>query len=438
VDKVINKEKKRRMPLFWLFFASGLLLAGGTYYFIPDNHTTGLTAKVPEQEKGAKKQNNDQTIKALETQKNVQQKTYGHIVKEVTGTVREKIHFSSTGSKNQKLFDHTGHRTHAKKGTHKADEETNESNESGNGVLAAGTADIVISNYSNKSEKTETEKVNKKIFDSTAGKMIAGEKENKLKKDSLTSSATAKNKEEKQKGSSWTWGFTGGAGSSNLNQNLFNSVKTLSPVNFSANLPAIPNGYTNYSSSEINPGFSFQAGAFVSKNLSRRISFSAGLNYHYYSTTMKTGMKINTTLVTTNSFNQTIVANSYYENTQTRTFTNQYHLIEIPLSVNLQLNKSKRMPFIWELGVTPAYILSSNALYYDPNTNEYFSNYLKPNRIQVNGVTALMFGFPMNKSEWQIGPQIQYGFTGFVNTNDGNQGHLIYAGLKISFIPGKK
>ena len=34
VDKEINKEKKRRMPLFWLFFFSGLALAGGAYYFL--------------------------------------------------------------------------------------------------------------------------------------------------------------------------------------------------------------------------------------------------------------------------------------------------------------------------------------------------------------------------------------------------------------------
>ncbi len=269
--------------------------------------------------------------------------------------------------------------------------------------------------------------------------MIVSEKENKSKKDSVISSATTKNKEKETKESSWKWGLTGGVGSSNLNQNLFSSVKTLSPVTLSANFPMVTNaGYVNYSSSEINPGFSFQAGAFVSRNLSKRFSFSAGLNYHYYSTTMRTGMKINTTLVTTNSINQTIIANSYYENTQTQTFTNQYHLIEIPLTVDFQLNKSKRTPFIWELGLAPGYIVSSNALYYDPNTNLYFNNYLQPNKMQLNGITALMIGFPLYKGELQLGPQLQYGFTGFVNTNDGNPGHLFYLGLKISFIPGKK
>ncbi|HEX3766828.1 MAG TPA: outer membrane beta-barrel protein, partial [Puia sp.] len=194
----------------------------------------------------------------------------------------------------------------------------------------------------------------------------------------------------------------------------------------------------NYSSSEISPGFSFDAGAFVNKNLSKRISFSAGINYHYYSTRIRTGMKINTALGTYNSMGQPIRATSYYENGQSETFTNQYHFIELPLSVNFQIIKSKKTPLIWELGVTPGYIVSSDALYYDPNTNVYFSKYLQPNKMQINGTTALMIGLPLYKGELQVGPQLQYGFTGFVNTNDGNPGHLFYVGLKISFIPGKK
>jgi hypothetical protein len=315
----------------------------------------------------------------------------------------------------------------------------NEMDESGKGALAAaGTGDIIINNYNNKSAKTGTEKDPEKMIDSTAGIMPAGSKENKSKKDSAAAATTAKNKEQKKKSSVWSLGFTGGVGSSNLNQNLFNSVKTLSPVTSSTFAAPPANVNTNNSSSEISPGFSFQAGAFVSRNLSKRFSVSAGVNYHYYSTTIRTGGRINTTLVTTNSINQTIVANSYYENARSQTFTNQYHLIEVPVLVNFQLNKSKKMPFIWELGLTPAYIVSSNALYYDPNTNVYFNNYLRPNKMQLNGETALMFGFPMQKNQWQIGPELQYGFTGFVNTNDGNAGHLFYAGLKITFIPGKK
>src|SRR5206468_1027936 len=131
-------------------------------------------------------------------------------------------------------------------------------------------------------------------------------------------------------------------------------------------------------------------------SLSKRISFSAGINYHYYSTTIATGMKINTTLATYNNMGQAIRATSYYENGQSQHFTNQYHLIEVPLSANYQINKSKRIPLVWELGLTPGYIVSSNALYYDPNTNVYFKNYLQPNKWQLNGVTAFMIGIPVN------------------------------------------
>ncbi len=232
VDKEINKEKKRRLPLFWLFFASGLFLAGSAYYVITNKNTEEIVAKIPDQEKNAKKQVDEQAMKPMEPQKIIQENTNDHAANDATGTVNEKMHFSSTGSKSRKLFDHSGGQTYVKKETRRADGETNENNESGHDILAAGTADIVINNYSNKSTKAETEKANQKIFDSTAGKMISGEKENKSKKDSVISTATVKNKEEKKKASSWTWGLTGGAGSSNLHQDLFNSVKTLAPVSF--------------------------------------------------------------------------------------------------------------------------------------------------------------------------------------------------------------
>jgi hypothetical protein len=443
VDKEINKEKKRRVPLFWLFFVSGLLLAGGAYYFVANKNTTRIIpnknaenpiAKIPEQKSGNKQQIEQPPTPAPQNA-GVNRQPLPRKMRESTDKPQQ---VAVTSSMNKKPVDHalgiSPRKTSARAGKNV---KAKEINEAGQASAAAGTADIIINNYSSQSAKSETEKDNNKIFDSTASKIIATTTQNKTKKDSVAGATTANIKEQKKKSSAWQIGYTAGAGSSNLNQNLFNSVKTLSPVTNST-VAVTPAGYINNSSSEIRPGFSFDAGAFVNRNLSKRLSFSAGINYHYYSTTIRTGMKINTTLVTYNSMNQSITATNYYENGNSQTFTNQYHFIEMPLSVNFQINKSKRTPFIWELGLTPGYIVGSNALYYDPNTNLYFNNYLQPNKMQVNGVTALMIGFPLLKGEMQIGPQLQYGFTGFVNTSDGNPGHLFYLGLKISFIPGKK
>ncbi|HEY2348542.1 MAG TPA: outer membrane beta-barrel protein [Puia sp.] len=456
VDREIKNEKKRRIPLFWLFFVPGLLLAGSAYYFISNSNSSEIIRNKnssnnienkADQDRSIEKQGGQPEAPSTEARDNKLKTTVvqsaephknSHEKDNLTRAKNNQQHFTAAPAENQKPVDHNRDGLSSGKNQAIVATKTKETNESGPGAAAAGTADIVINNYNNKSANTGVEKDPKKMIDSAAGIMLAGSKENQSKKDSAAGAATAKNKEQKKKSSAWSLGFTGGIGSSNLNQNLFNSVKTLSQVTYSTISVPPTTVNRNNSSSEISPGLSFQAGAFVSRNLSRRFSVSAGVNYHYYSTTMRTGGKINTTLVTTNSINQTIVADSYYENARSQTFTNQYHLIGIPVLVNFQWNKSKKTPFIWELGLTPAYILSSNALYYDPNTNVYFSNYLRPNKMQLNGVTALMFGFPMGKNQWQIGPQLQYGFTGFVNTNDGNAGHLFYAGLKISFIPGKK
>ena len=424
VDKEINKEKKRRMPLFWLFFVSGLLLAGGAYYFIvnkntPENIANRQPSTASSAESRILREKADQLPTANRQPPTVPARA-GSTANHQLSTVP-----ALTGSNVNRQPPSTGTKT---------------KNGSDLDARAAVAGDIVVNNYSNKSVKTETENADKKISDSTAGKTIPVVAENKSKKDSVTGSAAAKSKEQKAKPSKWKIGYTVSAGSSNLNQDLFNSVKTLSPVINSVAAPPITNngGPSFYSSSPIRAGFSFTAGAFVNKDLSKRISFSAGIRYHYYSTRINTGGKINPNTLSYNGPFTLASGNNYYQNGNSQSYTNQYHFIEVPLSVNFQLNKSKRNPFIWELGLTPGYVVSSSALYYDPGANIYSNKYLQPNKMQLNGETALMIGFPMYKGVLQLGPQLQYGFTGFINSNDGNPGHLFYAGLKISFIPGKK
>ncbi len=119
-------------------------------------------------------------------------------------------------------------------------------------------------------------------------------------------------------------------------------------------------------------------------------------------------------------------------------YTNSYHFIELPVTADFQLNKSLKLPVFWEAGLSVSYLLSSNALHFDPNGNLYYQNAELFNKFQLNGATAIMIGFPINKSELQLGPQLQYGLSGLLKSGSGNPQHLFYTGLKISFIPGKK
>ncbi len=212
-------------------------------------------------------------------------------------------------------------------------------------------------------------------------------------------------------------------------------------MNYAVAAPGTPTGQplsnNNYSSSEVSAGFSFGAGVFVNRDLSKRFSVSGGLGYRYYSTKIKTGTYVgNTNLLSLSGGFSSV--NSFYTNGNTNAYTNQYHFIELPVTLNFQLNKSKQRPVIWEAGLSLSYLLSTNALYYDPSHNVYFENDDLMNRTQLNGITAIMVGFPLGKSTLQLGPELQYGFTGLLKNSSGNPGHLIYYGLKISFIPGKK
>jgi len=453
VDKEINKEKKRRIPLFWLFFLPALLMAGGAYYLIEHKGSPDAIAKNLQQPELNKNQISQPEPKSEKKDKKTEELIDKNIKPEENSTIqtsqRNSQRKSSAESKKSAV---------ANKKTPSGSIDKKQSGEYRQNSIPEKGDDIVIENYNHKSTQSETGNPNKNVLDSTAGKVIAGLAVNNsvldssagkaiagitanknVKKDSVSESAAAKNKNQKTKSSTWQFGITGGAGISNINQGLFSSVKTLN-ITTAANAaayPPAPANPTTYSSSEIKPGFSFETGAYVQRNLSRRISLSAGLNYHYYSAKIKTGDKGNAALYS--PYNTTsFTGNTFYQNGNVQTFTEQYHLIEIPVSANLQLNKSSRVPFIWEVGLSLGYIVSSNALYYDPNANIYIANYQQPNRMQVNAATALMIGFHLHKNEMQVGPQLQYGLTGLLNTNDGNPGHLFYGGLKISYILPKK
>jgi hypothetical protein len=256
--------------------------------------------------------------------------------------------------------------------------------------------------------------------------------------DSTREGKIAGKESRKSKKPSWTFGFSGSAGISNANQTLFKpaatAVYTYAPVSSG---PGSINT-TTVSTSELSAGFSYAAGAFVNRDLSGRMSFRAGIGYHYYSTKMNTGKPVNGPVYTFSTNVQGLIANSFYQNGVERKYTNQYHFIELPVTINFQLNKSVHTRLIWQAGISVSYLVNSNALYFDPLSNVYFENSQQFNRAQFNTSTGLMIGFNIHQGELQFGPLLQYGMTRLSKNNADNPEHLIYYGVGITFIPGKK
>lgn len=402
VDQAINSEKKKRRPLFWIFFLSGLIIAGGATYFVIDN---------PHKE-------------IIRTEKLEQDKS------NIKGKVPETKTIKPGSKSGSVLYDNSQLVIKRKSGG------------ANNAILIASKAEVTKNDIGKKpgiinepppgqpgADSNTVSKMNQK------GTQVEGEKIKKtLQADSVSDSKTVKTKSENKK-NPWSIGFAASLGVSNINQSLFQSLHSSNlsyaanyPVNSSSGPPAAIN-----TPSETQAGFSFAVGFSVKRNLSKRITGSAGLGYHYYSTAIHTGTPVDSALTVYSGFAQLSLVNSFYRNGEGREFTNQYHFIEFPVNLNFQLNKSPKLPVNWEAGFALAWLVSANALHFDPYTNVYFKNNQLFNKVQWNAATAILVGFPFENHSIQLGPQVQYSLSSLLKNNSTYPGHLIYFGLKCSF-----
>jgi Outer membrane protein beta-barrel domain len=449
VDKELNREKKRRRPLFWLFLFSGLVLAGGAYYFSSIKNASKQPELIsqplnPELKKDKKTATIAEHGNATERNAKAGNNNLPGSRKEILNQRRSKTETSRTGTsrksdqklKTAKQFDRNS--TVGKNNN----SEIGKNEVSGAVPIASNTEEKQTEAPAQKDSSAIVEKDSGALTDSLANKKAAVVGENKTpSKDSAAAGDLAKKKEEKKKSSPWTFGVTGGAGFSNANQDLFKPLYSTPPVSYAAanpNYAPPPTGSPNYTPSAVEAGFSFSLGGFVNRSFSKTVSVSAGLGYHYYSTKTHTGNYVASPTYFYPSSGALDLTNAYYVNGKDHAYTNQYHFIEMPVTLELKLNKSTRMPIIWEAGLSLSYLLSSDALAYDPVSNIYYKSSRYMNKLQFNGITAVMIGLPVGKSSLQVGPQLQYGFTGLLKSSYGSPGHLIFYGLKISFIPGKK
>ncbi len=427
VNNEIRKEKRRRRPLFWLFFLSGLLLAGGGYYFISGKNNSIPVAKDRLQNKPDKKQEmqpiyqDNISMNDKSKENKVPPNVFAGNAK--AGGLPHPFLTVKTGDHN--LRGPSGHRF-------------------GQIVKSSfsekGLQDSILLNAGGDEFKAGSDAETERPSDSSVGRNLNGLAAGKIPSaDSAGGGGKSGENRHHKKSSSWKTGFTGTAGISSISQGLLHSANTAYPaylVNAPSGSPAGPG--VLYKSSDLKPGFAFGAGVFVYRNLSKRISFSAGINYRYYSTKINTGNRVDSSVSVYTASVQASAVNSFYRNGIDQTYTNQYHFIELPLAVNFQLNRSSKTPVIWEAGFSMAYLVSSNALYFDPYSNVYYKTNQQFNKAQLNTATAILVGFRLDHAELQVGPQVQYGMTGLVNSSSPDPQHLFYYGLKISLIPRKK
>ncbi|MBS1669258.1 MAG: outer membrane beta-barrel protein [Bacteroidetes bacterium] len=495
VDQKINKEKKRRRFFFWLFFFSGLMLLGGVYWYRTQQSNPGnlvispkqkenKTAPLQEQTNNSENSSPEKTVPNKADENNnlsvgadAATRTNGNnkIEEPIASTnnkqgkdllINKAIHLKT--SKNQNLekinFGKTGSdlfdKTKSKRG------KPSQSDKSGSADLVLNKGLNRNKDQSDLGEKDNTTPSDKTVvvrkpklkdgqtdmpknkpqgnpFDSLSSKKSDGSKivrSTIAQTDSIKNKNLASTKRPQKKPSKWKIGYTSDAGVSSINQTFFRSTYVATPpytmaTAFSLAAP-IPGNNTAYS--KIYPNFSFGIGALANQPLSNHISLSVGLGYHYYSTCIFTGNGVDSTVVVYAASARTTAVNGYYNNGDNQKYTNQYHSIELPISLNFQLNKNNKHPLIWEAGATFSYLIYSNAMIFDPVTNVYYKNSQLLNRSQLYAGSAIMYGIPIGKGSLQVGPQLQYGITRVLNSDASNPEHMLFGGVKIIFFPQKK
>jgi len=194
--------------------------------------------------------------------------------------------------------------------------------------------------------------------------------------------------------------------------------------------------------SDVKPGFAFQAGAFVQRQLSPRTSISLGLQYGYYSNILHVGNRRDS-LINNNQFAIALDANGnslYNAGGDTIKYTNHYHFIELPFLFHWQLNKNKEKPFIWSNGFTIGQLISSNAIMYDTAFNGiYYQNKKLLNKTQFSFSTGFSWTIANNKKvQWSVGPVANIHLNKLIDNPFENKRYLFFAGLRTGILFNQK
>ncbi len=234
------------------------------------------------------------------------------------------------------------------------------------------------------------------------------------------------------KSNKWQWGVSAGAGVSDLATKLFETTSVAAFYdNTSGGIISGPGTITVRRPSEISPGLSFNAGGYVSKNISKRLRVKVGLNYEYYSNNIKTGDFVDSN----RSINQGAFMNivdRYYQPGTTNSYTNDYHFVSLPLSLQWRVNKHPKYGVVWENGISLSQMLHSNALHFDGISGAYYKDNSLFQKTQVMLGSSLLFNLKMKKNrELFVGPHIQYSLTNMAKNDANNSKHIRYAGIKL-------
>jgi hypothetical protein len=231
-------------------------------------------------------------------------------------------------------------------------------------------------------------------------------------------------KKRKSEAGKWQWGVTANGGMANISEGGLMDVLRTVRVDDLANagpptyfgIPPMPTPEP----SPIDPGVKFSVGGFVQRELTKRFSLSAGLQYSYFSMNTQVGSRVNASIsVNYGNFNSQ-QAQSYYRADNfgpMQDYLIRYHFAELPVSASYLLVKSKKLPVTVDAGFSLSRLLNTNGIHYDGITKVYFENDDFYNKTQVSLNGGLNLGLlQKSKHPLWVGPTLRYFATALIKS----------------------
>ena len=429
----IEQEKKKRKILFYVLFTSFLLLAGVSAWWFINNENTRQFAKNDTINNATKIENYEikQNTKSLSRKLNKLNKLS---IKNNAAPITKKFAYTNKVGLQKKVAAETKNKNSKETIYHKViikelitDRENdnknvhNKENEIPKSLLPhrfynpdlaiKKKIDTLIINSSNKSENFKKYAV----INTTAKETIVTKNSKK-----------------------WNIGFTVYSG--------FSSNRSGVPLlqkdyiqNFSTSPVYSNNGNYSYdvtTSNNFKKGFSFGFGIFAKKRLAKKINFSAGAYYHSYTAKLTVGNKVNQQRNFYDSVNEeAIVVSEYYSAESSAEYLNKYRFLQLPVNLEYQINKNQKKPFLISAGISPGFLISSNALHANPTARVYYVDKQQFNHLQLSAQIGFSFSLiSSSKYLLSVGPSVQYSFTNASKAAADARQHLFFTGIKANII----
>ncbi len=438
VEKELDREKRRRRTLWWVPALLLLCGAGGMIVFQnTKNHSENVVAKLSQKQSepkpGAKATAPEQKEAAASTQKpgstnSEDSKTSEANTKEVKAETNQNEIQADQKLLPENSISHTGVTENNKS---RIPTQRLASNTSGRRQKPGKTGDrnIIDEKVPSEDEVALTGKsLNGDLLAEPARLQPESPYKNFSKSTATASLRLSELPAVEKPESLWGFGLHAYGGVSNVNEADafdYSTSAQMTPV-FSGSLLPV-NGLV-YKPSSIKKGPAFTFGAFAQRKISKRLSLTVGIDYTEFSTYSEVGTPTNMV------WNQRsmLYLNSFYSPGTTEKYHNRYQFLELPVTVQYQVNKSEKLPISLNAGVAVSRLLTTNALHYDSFTGSYYSdnNLFNRTHFMVAGGASISV---LNKTHLplSIGPLFRYQVSNLVKKDVTEGKHLLSAGLSV-------